>query len=199
MPSSEGYKRFSKSCTTCGEGLILNNNRDIQRKNFCSRTCANTFSALNRPEKSFQCSLCSKDFLSKGTTAKYCSDPCKITAQLARSYKYLNDNPEGYIKHLIAKPERKHLKAEQLIDMYTKQEGLCSISGVPMTFIKVVGGDKVHTNLSIDRIDPSKGYELDNIQLVCAIVNIMKSILTTEELIWWADEIVSTKKAVSHS
>lgn len=48
----------------------------------------------------------------------------------------------------------------------------------------------MHTNLSIDRIDPSKGYEIGNIQLVCAIVNIMKSTLSISELQWWCKRIV---------
>ena len=91
--------------------------------------------------------------------------------------------------HLIKKPGRKHLLIEQMLELLEKQNGLCAISKVPLTCIKIPNNDKVLTNLSIDRVDSSRGYELDNIQLVCAIVNIMKSNLSMTEFNWWIKEI----------
>jgi hypothetical protein len=34
------FRKIKKSCLFCGEGLTLNNTRDIKRKKFCSRSCA---------------------------------------------------------------------------------------------------------------------------------------------------------------
>lgn len=42
-----------------------------------------------------------------------------------------------------------------------------------MTYIE--GSGRHLKNMSIDRIDPTKGYTEDNVQLVCAQVNMMKS------------------------
>lgn len=33
------FRDVSKQCKECDQELVLNNNRDIQRKNFCSRAC----------------------------------------------------------------------------------------------------------------------------------------------------------------
>lgn len=77
-----------------------------------------------------------------------------------------------------------------MLDLYHKQKGKCAITGQDLTFIKKTDGKKIHTNLSIDRIDSSKGYDLNNIQYVCAIVNVMKSILSIEELQWWCQKVI---------
>lgn len=47
------------------------------------------------------------------------------------------------------------------------------------------------TNVSVDRIDPLKGYAPDNIQLVCYMVNMMRRELSTNELLDWCSAIVS--------
>lgn len=66
-----------------------------------------------------------------------------------------------------------------LVDLLKKQEGKCAITGIEMTYIK--GLRKYHySNVSIDRIDSSKGYMKDNVQLVCCWANMAKSNLTPE-------------------
>ena len=122
-----------------------------------------------------------------------CSSKCTDSEQVNRTYKYMNNNKEAYIKHLISKPERKHIPIEYFLDLYDKQKGKCALSNIKMTFIKKLDGIKIHTNLSIDRIDSTRGYEIGNIQLVCAVVNIMKTTLSTDELIWWCSKIIEDK------
>jgi hypothetical protein len=68
-----------------------------------------------------------------------------------------------------------------------QQKGLCAISGLPMTHDRSQG--KTRTNISIDRIDSNKGYEIENVQLVCHIVNTIKSDMTMEELYFWTESI----------
>jgi hypothetical protein len=57
----------------------------------------------------------------------------------------------------------------------------------------IVGKGKHSTNISIDRIDSNKGYTKDNIQLVCAYVNIMKSDKSIEELKYFCQCILNNK------
>ena len=45
-------------------------------------------------------------------------------------------------------------------------------------------------NISIDRIDSSKGYIKGNIQLVCGIVNVMKSDSSEDEFLQLCKKIV---------
>lgn len=64
-----------------------------------------------------------------------------------------------------------NLTAQQIWDLYLKQDRKCALSGVPISFKK----DPIHgKTASLDRIDSSKGYELDNVQLVHKKVNLAK-------------------------
>jgi hypothetical protein len=56
------------------------------------------------------------------------------------------------------------------------------------------GGGKSATNISIDRVDPAKGYKEDNVQLVCTIVNIMKLHYSQESLLWWCKQIINNNR-----
>jgi hypothetical protein len=103
---------------------------------------------------------------------------------------------ETYLKYLLAKAHVRSgyadnfLTLEYIMEIWDRQDGKCALSGEVMTHIMGTGG-RVNTNISIDRIDSSKGYEVGNIQLVCAIVNIMKQNMSSNELISWCKLIVS--------
>ena len=62
------------------------------------------------------------------------------------------------------------ISALDIANMYYNQKGRCALSGIP------IGWEEVGTihSVSIDRIDSSKGYLLDNIQLVHKDINMMK-------------------------
>lgn len=75
-----------------------------------------------------------------------------------------------------------------LQELWEKQQGLCALSKIPMTFIVRKG--RIPTNVSIDRIDSTKGYLKENIQLVCMAVNQMKSDLSYTELYKFCKQII---------
>lgn len=75
-----------------------------------------------------------------------------------------------------------------LKQIWDDQNGLCAISGIPMTYISGLG--KVPTNVSIDRIDCKKPYIKDNVRLTCVSVNIMRGILTDEQLLEMCNKII---------
>jgi hypothetical protein len=56
-----------------------------------------------------------------------------------------------------------------LLALWEKQNGECAYSGVPLEY----RDNHPHT-VSLDRIDSSKEYTEDNVQLVCTIVNYIK-------------------------
>ena len=85
---------------------------------------------------------------------------------------------------------RKNLTVEQLNQLYVKQKGSCALSGFELTAIR--GKSAFPTNVSIDRIDNSKGYTIDNIQLVCRKANTMKGEETWEELLDWCTAILQS-------
>lgn len=77
---------------------------------------------------------------------------------------------------------------EYLRELWVSQGQKCAISGVEMTTVFYSG--RTPSNMSVDRIDSSKGYIKDNVQLVCMAVNQMKSDLTTEELLYYCKRII---------
>ena len=103
----------------------------------------------------------------------------------------------GFIKKIYkdmyhnAKKRSKKLEIELTIEdiheLYIKQNGLCAISGLKLTHETYSYKDKEHIinrlNISIDRINSNLGYTKDNIQLVTAIVNRMKTDLPDNEFI----------------
>ena len=87
-------------------------------------------------------------------------------------------------------------KREKLIyELYKKQNGKCAYTGKQLTAIRYAVRGNQHIinkwNVSIDRIDSNKGYTKDNIQLVCAIVNRMKTDLSDTEFLTLCNDIVS--------
>ena len=85
-----------------------------------------------------------------------------------------------------------HINQAHLYNLYHKQAGLCALSGQKMTWL--TGQGKVDTNISLDRIDPTLGYEPDNIQLICYRCNIMKHDLKEDALFKLVEMIETTKR-----
>ena len=101
---------------------------------------------------------------------------------IKKIYKDMYHNAEKRAKELTIE-----LTIEDIHDLYNKQNGLCAISGLKMSHETYAFKDKEHIinrlNISIDRINSSLGYAKDNIQLVAAIVNRMKTDLPDNEFI----------------
>lgn len=78
---------------------------------------------------------------------------------------------------------------EYLFYIWQQQNGKCALTGIPMTYKFYEG--RVNSNLSIDRIDSTKGYTKDNIQLVCMAANQMKNDLPQEEFLNMCKLVIS--------
>lgn len=72
-----------------------------------------------------------------------------------------------------------NLTLQYLKELWNKQDGKCALTGFPMTYY-LYNGKRNPYNISIDRINPNKGYEIGNIQLVCSMANMMKGELDME-------------------
>lgn len=186
------YRDVSKNCGHCGKPLMLRNNRDIVRRNYCSHHCRAKGGARTeafRYGATKQCAQCGADFTAKTFNQKYCSLNCCSINTMAVFRRKRAANLVGFLKFLIrSNNKRSGLTEDLLLQMFEKQNGRCSISGVEMT--RLSGQGHVATNISIDRIDSSRGYTPDNVHLVCHIVNVMKHNLTTSEFIDWCRKIV---------
>lgn len=141
---------------------------------------------------------------------KYKSSECK-TCQRIRKQKYwrlkeefnlelllrglLNGCKQRVLGHTTKFGKYKGMELnitfDDLLLLYYKQKGKCAISGIEMSYI--IGGGRKDTNISIDRLDNSKGYVLNNIQLVCVQVNMMKGTLNKERLVFFCKNIVNNE------
>lgn len=72
-----------------------------------------------------------------------------------------------------------NITIEDIWFMYTAQEGRCALSGISIGWSEV---GSIHT-ASIDRIDSSKGYIKENVQLLHKDVNFMKQQYSQEYFI----------------
>lgn len=190
MPSSKNYKEVEKFCLCCGNPLVLVCARDIERKNFCSRQCANAYTSKRRVFEEKTCRKCGSMFQPTNASQVYCTYECNKSEQVIRSYRHLNNNPEKYFQHLLYKKGRELLSTNFLLSLLEKQDGMCAISGQKLTFTKIPGSGRINTNASIDQIEAGGGYTEDNVQLVCDIVNRMKIDLTLDELNFWCKKIL---------
>jgi len=65
--------------------------------------------------------------------------------------------------------------------LFLNQDRKCALSGLPLVFGANHG--KIEGTASLDRIDSSKGYTIDNVQWVHKIVNLMKQDSSDEEFV----------------
>lgn len=64
-----------------------------------------------------------------------------------------------------------------LVNLWDSQKGECAITSYPMRFPECS-----LFSVSVDRIDPSKGYTKDNVQLVCQGINFAKNKYSNQEI-----------------
>lgn len=80
------------------------------------------------------------------------------------------------------------ITVDYLYNLYNETNGRCALSGEEIEFDK--NKQIRYQNLSIDRIDSNKGYEIGNIQLVDKRINMMKGTLSNDEFIDLCKKIV---------
>lgn len=123
-----------------------------------------------------------------------CSDCCRD-----RQIKSIYKNPRNYLatrnSDMRQRAKKYNIELDDTIDveflfnLFEEQQGLCAISGLPMTWmhegLASNHGSRRGTNISIDRIDPEQGYLPENIRLVCDRVNKLKSSMVDGDLYFW--------------
>jgi hypothetical protein len=75
------------------------------------------------------------------------------------------------------------IDTEYLKDLYSKQEGLCAITGKVMIIRGFNCAADSPLSISLDRIDSDEGYVDGNVWLVCTGINLMKSRLKMTEFV----------------
>lgn len=118
-----------------------------------------------------------------------CCKKCEREMALLRFYD-LKENPTlpKVLKSRLAASKTRAKKKQvvftltfkDLLDQWEKQNGKCFYTGLPLK-IKVETYFDNKEVLSIDRVEPDKGYSRENVVLCCDCINTMKSNMTMEQ------------------
>lgn len=173
----QNRKCITITCDFCGKEFLkplseYKRNKELNRHNFCSRSCACKFSNLRQSEKRkvWNNSEENKKNLLKNnyTILRYNSDP-----KYQFSY-YLRNCKKRYKECTIT--------LEDLYKQWQKQNGICPYSGIKLNIATYTKNHKnpIYT-ASVDRIDSSKGYIPGNIQFVSTCLNYLKSTLSDSD------------------
>ncbi len=104
-------------------------------------------------------------------------------------YKGFNQLAGGYWSRVKKQAKDRNLEfnitIEQAWSLFEKQDKKCALTNREISLTR----NKLNQTASLDRIDSSKGYTLDNIQWVHKDVNKMKNNLPEDKLFFWAKKI----------
>jgi len=91
-------------------------------------------------------------------------------------------------KHAMTREYDFEISIEQGWDLFLEQKRKCALSGVELMFYRG-RADRGKITASLDRIDSSKGYMMDNVQWVHKKINILKMDWPQEEFIEWCRKV----------
>lgn len=78
--------------------------------------------------------------------------------------------------------EPSNLTTDFMVELWERQGGLCFYSGLPMTQPNY-GKSRNYTAASIDRLDPARGYLIDNVVWCRWVCNLGKNGLSLDEYV----------------
>lgn len=158
--------KTKRKCKNCNKWFEAEN-KEINRGNglFCSLSCSNSYSNKQRPVRG-------RKQLTHAEKVKRYGKRFIIGQRLQRIKKRAKQKRIPY-----------SLSTQDVLDQWNLQGGRCYYSGRQMT-LEGTKGHKIDysKHMSIDRVDFSKGYTVDNIVLCTQAINTFKSNLTLEEL-----------------
>ena len=103
---------------------------------------------------------------------------CPDCAKRIREQKTVDNDLNRLINEAFRRSKKhgreNNITKEYVETLWIKQDGKCAISGLPLEkFLRSIPNTPL--TVSIDRIDSSRGYMMDNVQLVCHCINLAKN------------------------
>lgn len=139
-----------------------------------------------------------------GKKKKRCTE-CKRLRRRAYIYK----TPETYFKSILCNTYNRckkksiefQISVEEILAMWT---GRCAITGVelriPSAEAVICPRESHRTKLlspSLDRIDSTRGYTVDNLRIVSTAFNLMRSSMTDKQLLFMCNEVIKAHRSGS--
>lgn len=165
------------TCDQCGKEHLkplseYKRNKELERHNFCSRSCAAKYNSSHRSQKMIEYSNSEKN---KQHLLKV-NQSCNIYEKFPeRRFSYFLRNCRKRFKECT-------ITLNDLQEQWERQNGICPYSGISLV---IPTYERNHNNLiysaSVDRIDSSKGYIPGNIQFVSTCINYMKNMMSDKD------------------
>lgn len=121
---------------------------------------------------------------------------CGKLAYNRRGFAELSGGYWSHVKHncKLRKKRQFNITEEEAWAQFLAQNRKCAISGVELCFARNYIKNPKSQTASLDRIDSTKDYVIDNIQWVHKIVNKMKNNLSDCDLIAWCKTITENNE-----
>lgn len=104
-----------------------------------------------------------------------------------RSWKGIGEISSSFITQIKRNANKRNIKfdvtEQEIWDKYVEQNQKCQMSGLSIDFVRSTRTSKQYATASLDRIDSSKNYTVDNIQWVHKTINKMKFDLHQDEFL----------------
>jgi len=163
MKQNDGRKSATFICDCCGKeaekpASELKRNKELDRKCFCSRSCATSYNNSHRASKTL-------------------SDSQKEHLDKIRPNRRDEFSSFRYTLRCVKRRDKEiNITLDVLKEVWEKQNGICPYSGITLILPEDNNLNIIHITqrASLDRIDSSKGYIIDNIQFVSTPINLMK-------------------------
>lgn len=172
-----------------GRYPICKNCRSNKRKNINNEQIKQGFRLCLKCNLEKEVLLFDKDKSQDDGLQYYCKDCRRISSKNWAS------TLDGFIKKILCdlniyckkKNLINNLSLENIKELYNKQNGLCKLTGLPLTHIAYANKENNEIseffNISIDRIDTNKDFEIENIQLIGSMIKRMKGNMANEKFI----------------
>lgn len=122
----------------------------------------------------------------------YCSNSCRCKVYWPKTKLLDKDQYRRLAYNLQKRDPLSTIVREDLLRLHELQDGKCAITGFDLQYVRHQGKGCNQANLfnsSVDKIDQTKGYTLDNIRLVCFQANMMRGVLSDEQLLEWCNAV----------
>lgn len=191
-----------KTCKTCNKNLRTTNfhKQGKKLKSDCKQCLLDYKKTLNYPciegyyicvkckieQHSNNFNKCKENINGYEKTCKKCRKNIQRKS-LSKFNVFIKNLYADITRHAEDRKIEVYITIDNIIDKFISQDGLCMLSNIKMThcFSEKTTYEQVTNpyNISVDRIDSSKHYTIDNIQLVCVIVNRMKHVLENDHFL----------------
>lgn len=188
-----GKETYKTICRACEEKAVLDENwKDGKLKCFICGEWLDPDQFDTHQEYSYRGN--------KDKRCKKCKRQQNLEAKAGYSedkklYTILQDRWLGAKERAQKKDIPFTITKQDLIDLWSIQDGKCAISQIPMTF--EINNGRIFTNVSVDQKIPGKGYTKENIQLICQAVNQLKSDWDMETVLYICRSVVNNYQSTT--